>query len=113
MNPADVVKYYRGAERYNCAQAVLKGFQEKYGISQETINDFKAYGAGRSEGNWCGALFAAKYLLKDPEKEILLEQKFHEITGGTKCKELRKKNQVPCAGCVEAAAKSLIELSDK
>ncbi|MFZ5807445.1 MAG: C-GCAxxG-C-C family (seleno)protein [Verrucomicrobiota bacterium] len=113
MKSEDVVKYYHGAERYNCAQAILKGFQEKFGIPQEKIDAFRAYGAGRSEGNWCGALYSAKYLLNDPEKEKFFEQKFTEMTGGTKCKEIRKKNQVPCVKCVEAAAKILMEMESE
>lgn len=108
-----VLQFFRGAERYNCAQAILKGFQEKFSVPQEKIDEFKAYGGGRSEGGFCGALFAAKSLLGDNPEIKELEKRFAEETGGTRCRELRKLNKVSCAGCVGAAAELLHEITER
>jgi hypothetical protein len=59
-------KYFLGTssrERLNCAQAVLKAFQEKFSITDEMISQFKAYGAGKAPDGCCGAFYAAKYIL--------------------------------------------------
>lgn len=107
----NAVKFFRGAKRYNCAQAVLKGFQEKHAVSQGTIDAFKAHGGGRAEGGLCGALYAAKFLLKNKEQATELENHFSKVAGSIHCKEIRKLNRVLCAECVQTSAKLLNELS--
>lgn len=109
----NATKFFRGEERYNCAQAILKGFQEKYQVPQEIIDAFKSYGGGRAEGGLCGALFAAKHLLKNKNVSQEIEKRFQEITGGTHCKVIRKLNRVPCAGCVKAAEELLNALENE
>ena len=92
-------------ERLNCAQASLKAFE---GLSSEVtpqrIAEFHGMGGGRSEGGCCGAIHAAKTVLKDVRKIDALEKHFVEIAGSTKCKEIRHFNRLTCAQCVGAAA---------
>ena len=103
----DILQYYKGSERYNCAQTILKGFQQKYNISQQTIDDARANGAGRAEGGLCGALHAAKTLLTDENKKQQLEQNFSKTAGSIHCKTIRKLNLIPCASCIQTAANFL------
>lgn len=106
----DVLKFFRGKEGYNCAQAILKGFQEKYSVPQKTIDAFKACEGGRAEGGLCGALHAVKFLIKNKDRTSKLENRFSEVTGEIHCKAIRKLNRVPCTGCVQTAARLLSEL---
>ena len=52
-------------ESLNCAQAILKGFQQEFGITDQEIEEFRNNGGGRAEGGICGALFAAEKLLRN------------------------------------------------
>ena len=38
-------------ERLNCAQSILKGYQDEFEIPEEQINEFRAFGGGRAEEN--------------------------------------------------------------
>ncbi|MCK4887217.1 MAG: C-GCAxxG-C-C family protein [Planctomycetes bacterium] len=107
MAPEKAVKYFHGKERYNCAQAVLKGFEESHNVQQEKIDEFKAFGGGRADGGLCGALFAAKALAKDSTDAEKIEAEFIELAGALKCKEIRKIAKLPCKECVFTAASLL------
>ena len=107
-------KYFLGApshERLNCAQAVLKAFQEKFSLPDEAVAEFKACGAGRAPGGSCGAFHAAKSVLEkhSPEKCKDLENKFTAEAGSTKCKEIRALRKLSCLGCIEKAAEILAD----
>ncbi|OHE71571.1 MAG: hypothetical protein A2007_05475 [Verrucomicrobia bacterium GWC2_42_7] len=91
--------YHKPPERYNCAQCILKAFNQ----SPEKIAEFKAYGGGRAPGGLCGALFAAKSL-KDPIAQQHIEDRFIKEVGSALCKEIRSKNLTPCTQCVRIAA---------
>ena len=105
--------YFQGKEGYNCAQAILKSFQEHLSVSEDDIKRFKKFGGGRAEHGYCGALYAAHYLLKDPEKIKLLNEMFSKEAGALKCREIRKAKKLSCAGCVDVAAEALSRISLK
>jgi len=85
----------------NCAQAILKGFQKEFNISDIEIEDYKAWGGGRAEGGMCGALFAAERLLGQIGKDSVI-QKFIKSTGSPLCMEI-KKRKFTCVECVRIA----------
>lgn len=97
-------------ENLNCAQAVLKGFQEEFDISNQEIEDCRAWGGGRAEGGICGALFAAERLLIQIGKESVVEE-FRTKAGGLLCSELKGK-KFTCAEYVRMADE-LVEKSRK
>lgn len=47
-----------GYKRMKCAHSVISAFKEKFNLSTETIESFRAYGAGRATYRLCGALYA-------------------------------------------------------
>lgn len=95
------IEYFHVApENFNCAQSILKGFQEEFNLSEEEIETYRAWGGGRAENGVCGALFAAKRLI-DKDKSIL-EKSFFENMGSIYCREL-KKNKERCEDCVMLA----------
>jgi len=85
----------------NCAQAILKGFQKEFNISDTEIEDYKAWGGGRAEGGMCGALFAAEGLLRQIVKDSII-QKFIQSTGSPLCLDLRN-SQFTCVECIRIA----------
>jgi hypothetical protein len=93
-------------ERLNCAQSILKGFQNELNISDEKIAEYKAWGGGRAENGVCGALFAARQLINNENGQF--EKTFKEELGTIYCKEL-KKNKKACLTCVELADKLIEE----
>ncbi|MFH1347950.1 MAG: hypothetical protein ABIH22_04590 [Candidatus Margulisiibacteriota bacterium] len=94
-----------GHERLNCADAILKAFTELDSTAKEAL----CKGGGRSPNGECGALCAAKYILKkhDPEKVAELESFFVDLAGSKKCDEIRGLKKLSCLGCVEKAAEYL------
>jgi hypothetical protein len=90
-------------ERLNCAQSVLRAFQEIKNLSEEQIKAAKAYGGGRAPGGRCGALHAALELISDVEGKNRLAKSFSEEAGSEICKEIRKLRKVSCGQCVELA----------
>lgn len=93
-----------GAEGFNCAQSVLKAFQDICGIENGTISSFKAYGGGRAPGNECGAYYAAKHILNDQKLEEELRNEFVLEGGSFKCTELKEDSRLECKDCVALAA---------
>ena len=73
------------------------------------IDSYSAYGGGRAEDGLCGALYAAKTLLNDPEKPKLLNKEFSKKAGSVKCREILKLKKLPCADCVDLAARIVDE----
>jgi len=88
-------------EKLNCAQSVLKGFQNEFNISNQEIEEFRAWGGGRAEGGTCGALFAAERILRQAGKESVVEE-FRQKAGGLLCSEIKEK-QFTCAEYVRMA----------
>jgi hypothetical protein len=96
-------EYYHGKEGYNCAQAVLKAFQDSHKIAESEIADYKSAGGGRSVGGLCGALFAAKRIVGE-EAFDEISKNFECQAGSLKCTEIRKAGLLSCKGCVGTAA---------
>ena len=82
--------HFHGPEKYNCAQAILKAFEEAYAVSEDAIEAAKADGGGRVEGGRCGALHAARQVLGESPAADDVERRFAEAAGSVKCKEIRK-----------------------
>ena len=93
-------------EKSNCAQAILKGFQKEFSITDQEIEEYRAWGGGRAQGGICGALFSAERLLKQAGKTGITEE-FNSIVGETQCLPI-KALKFPCIDCVRLADK-LIE----
>lgn len=102
-------------ENLNCAQAILKGFQNEFNISNSEIEEYRAWGGGRAEGGMCGALFSAERLLRQIGKESVVEE-FQVLTGGTLCTEI-KERIFTCAEYVrmidELVEKNFLLITDK
>lgn len=96
--------FYRGEERYNCAQAILKAFQADYEIPQETIEEFARFGSGRANEGRCGALFAGQSILQNERHSENLEREFSAVAGSSKCREIRQMKKLSCAECVALTA---------
>ncbi len=88
-------------EKLNCAQAVLKGFQKEFNISDTEIEEYRAWGDGRAKDGVCGALFAAERLLRQVGKDSVVEE-FRQKAGGLLCSDIKEK-QFTCAEYVRMA----------
>jgi len=88
-------------ENLNCAQSILKGFQNEFKISDEEIEVFRAWGGGRAKDGVCGALFAAERLLKRVNKQSIIDE-FVLIVGNSSCMEIKNSN-FSCLKCIELA----------
>jgi hypothetical protein len=93
--------FHTTSENLNCAQAVLKGFQQEFAITDNEIEEYRAWGGGRAEGGVCGALFAAECLLHQAGKQSVVEE-FRKKAGGILCSEIKEK-QFTCAEYVRMA----------
>jgi hypothetical protein len=96
-------------EKLNCAQSILRGFQDKCQVSDEQITEAKKNGGGRAENGICGALHSAAQLAKNDVIRQSLQECFIVHAGSDKCREIRGEGKLSCAGCVELAAKTLHE----
>lgn len=94
-------------ERLNCAQSILKAFQEQKNISADEISAARKLGGGKADQGTCGALHAALSLLADPEKKESVRKSFVEVAGSELCREIRAQNLISCQQCVEVAARFL------
>lgn len=94
------VRYFRGAEGYNCAQAVAKCFA----AGAEQIGTLAACGGGRAEGGLCGALHAAVTLLPSPEAKAAIQDAFAQKAGALTCRAIRQQGRLSCPDCVRTAA---------
>lgn len=98
--------FHKEPWKMNCAQAILKGFQQEFGISDLEIEEYKAWGGGRAEGGVCGTVFAARRLV-NPLGNMNVDEEFKKVNGTIYCKEL-KGSKIPCTRCV-AVADELVE----
>ncbi len=94
-------------ENLNCAQAVLKGFQNEFSITDQEVEEYRAWGGGRVQGGICGALYAAERLLRQAGKPGITEE-FNSKAGEIHCLDIKALN-FPCIECVRLAD----ELVDK
>jgi hypothetical protein len=100
--------------RLNCAQAVIKAFEERFGINEATFKKFASYGGGGAPEGLCGAYCAARHLIeiRSPDKVKEFEDFFLAQAGSLKCTEIRKDKKLSCLGCVEKAAEFTAGLPD-
>ncbi len=110
---SDAVKYHRGVEGYNCAQAILKEFQNRLGVTDEQVVDYAAYGGGRAEDGICGALYAIKQLAGDIDLIKIIMQQFQEEVGSVNCDEILQLGRLSCAGCICTASRVLQRVLDE
>lgn len=96
-------------ERLNCAQSVLKAFNETCQVDEQRIIEAKAYGGGRAEEGLCGALYGAILLLDDQEQISKLKEEFALTAGSQKCREIKSGSGFPCTECVRLAARLLAQ----
>ncbi len=89
---------------YSCAQAVYIAFAES--PTQEMLDFFKQNSGGRTEGNICGALFAARFLA-DKSKHAQIDAYFKEHAGALECKQIKTQAKTPCVNCVAYAVQAL------
>lgn len=108
--------HYLGKEGYirmNCAQSVISAFKEKFDLSIETIDLFKAYGGGRAPDGLCGAYYAAKYILENNNTEKIsndLEKYFLNQAGALRCFEIKKLQKISCLDCVGKSSEFLEDI---
>jgi len=107
MDDATAVAWFRGKHKLNCAQAILKAFQSVFGTSDDEIKTFKAAGGGKAPGGVCGALNAARHLLRNPVLARELDTAFKREAGSARCKKIRKLKKLACGDCVALAARFL------
>ena len=107
MDKPDATVHFRGTERNNCAQAVLKAYASHAGVDQGCVQRFSQFGSGRAPDGQCGALFAAKSLLEDESARQSLEAAFILTAGSAQCRQIRKLRRLSCGQCVQAAADEL------
>ena len=104
MEKPNAVAHFRGKDRYNCAQAVLKAYASPAGLGEECLARFSKFGGGRAPGGECGALFAAKMLVRDHAAKQKIEEAFVCVAGSKKCREIRAGRKFTCKQCVQTAA---------
>lgn len=95
-------KYFRGDEKYNCAQAVLAAFDSEH----EKLVSAKSFGSGRAPDGLCGALHSAKELLGAEKHEQLMTE-FCAAAGSLRCREIRALGKFKCQDCVAFAAEKV------
>ena len=90
--------------KHNCAQATACGLGH-----DELYETLAACGGGKAPGGRCGALHAAMLIAGEARAEEL-RRRFAAELGAETCAELKRTLFVPCARCVETAAKLAEEL---
>lgn len=93
---------------YTCAQAILKGFQNEFLISEAEVDAFIEYRGGRAPEGICGAVYAANHLLGKVGKDGI-DEDFEKISGSVKCLEIKSTYHFPCPECIKLADKLIEE----
>ena len=99
--------FHQPPYHFNCAQAVVYGYQAITGDQKLSVTDFKSFGGGRAPEGLCGALYAATCIV--PAAVGRLKEEFAQRTGSATCKELKGSLRQPCTVCVSIAAELLQE----
>lgn len=110
MKPKIAEQLYHGAERYNCAQAILKTFQQEFKVDEDAILEASLKGSGRAEGGLCGAVYAAHQLIGNEKLQQKIDGDFIAKGGSVQCREIRKNRLLSCRECVVLAAKNVQEI---
>lgn len=103
-----------GFIRLDCALSVLYAFKDNFGISTDVIETFKGYGSGRAPEGLCGAVFAAKHILKKiaVAKVNDFEKDFSQQAGALKCRDIRNAKKLSCVECVARSSEFLAKLEE-
>ncbi|MDD3118879.1 MAG: C-GCAxxG-C-C family (seleno)protein [Victivallales bacterium] len=102
--PIEKAKTAYAQEKLNCAQSVLRGFQDCLSVADEQIAAAQKLGGGRAEGGRCGALYAARTLAPNDAAREEISRRFVARAGSDQCREIRRQKHLSCSGCVELAA---------
>ena len=102
MKESDLT-YFRGPERFNCAQSVYRSLEKLREIEEEKSEELATAGSGRAPDGMCGALYAAKQMLP-AEQKAELRSWFEQNGGSVRCREIRQARKLSCRDCVAAAA---------
>lgn len=89
-------------ENLNCAQSILKGFQNELSVPENLIEEFRACGGGRAANGVCGALHAAEHLLEKANKDSI-KNEFEKEIGAITCIEIKREKKTACETCVRIA----------
>ncbi len=94
---------------FNCAQATEKAYQEEMGFEdQSRIDGLQNSGRGRADGSICGALYAAKLILKDDEDLAnQVDELFKKYIKSAVCWEIRAVDKYTCHACVDLTCQLL------
>ena len=103
MSVRRAIAAYR-TEGLNCAQSVLRAFQQERDIPEETVQAARRLGGGRALEGRCGALHAACELAGDEAARDRLRKAFAAKAMSERCREIRKSNAFSCEQCIELAA---------
>ncbi len=80
MAEKEAVEYFHGKKKYNYDQAILIAFTENCGMDKDKVKniveEYRSKVGGHAEGGQCGALYAGKELINDPEKTKMYENEF-------------------------------------
>jgi hypothetical protein len=104
--------FFCGAEKYNCAQAILRTYQQRFTIPDADIVAARKKGYGKVPGGLCGALYAGKLLLGDERRSQQLTREFENQAGSASCKQILKLKYISCKECVAVTARLLDGLLD-
>jgi len=99
--------FHSQPENLNCAQAILRGFQKEFNITDQEIEEYRALGGGRAQGGICGALYSAEQLLSQVGRPGITEE-FKAKTGKIQCLEI-KAIKFSCIDCVRLADRLIEE----
>ncbi|MDD3983532.1 MAG: C-GCAxxG-C-C family (seleno)protein [Candidatus Omnitrophota bacterium] len=99
----------KSGTRYNCAQAVIKAYAELFGLPAGTVEAHAGFGGGNAPHGYCGALYAALYILalRDSGNSQKCKDFFRGHSGALTCREIRSGQKITCLSCVEKAAEFL------
>ncbi|MFA5062974.1 MAG: C-GCAxxG-C-C family protein [Candidatus Omnitrophota bacterium] len=99
----------KSGARYNCAQSVIKACSDLFGVAPDLLKIHAGSGGGNAPDGYCGALYAALYILniKNNDKSEECKDYFLKYAGALTCKEIKSGRKVSCVVCVEKAAEFL------
>ncbi len=98
-----------GPRKLNCAESVAQAFRHAVPLSEEELRSFRGCGGGKAPEGYCGAFYAARYILERhfPHRAQESMAQLHSEAGSLKCREIRTLKKLPCVGCVEKAAEAV------
>lgn len=106
MSKDEAVKNHAGA--YNCAEAVIKAFDN----NEDLLREVSSCGGGRAEGGLCGALYAGLRITTE-DKHDALKDFFLEEAKYLTCRDIRKNKTLTCSQCVGRVGEFLESLYAK